>query len=365
MPARHKAERLGTVVAFTALLGASASLSFRPLMSAARGGARLAVTEAGAAGAPNSADAPSAANSTDGPFAANSTDGPFAANSTDAPFAPAHNGTDYASESRPTIQVYLIESDSWPSAAGGSIDTWKFLEYLVWPLQTNQTNYSFSTRTYSDLGTLLDAAEADSAVLSAGSVVIYPVHAHISTRNYTGGAKGSVLNHSVDASRSIDPYCAYQFSDVDPLLLAPPVQRLLAWPKPLVLVDASDWACRTTYPPTIHQVWRNAYGGGALMEHARFVPFGVSLLRDASNWKHNATRARATPISARPWALAAINSLSQRKTERVHVHRLMSGGMEAELLNISLRRGTAGIVVDYERQGENETSYDFESTDGG
>ena len=52
---RRKAERLGTVVAFTALLGASASLSFRPLMSAAGGGARLAVTEAGAAGAPKPA----------------------------------------------------------------------------------------------------------------------------------------------------------------------------------------------------------------------------------------------------------------------------------------------------------------------
>ena len=336
-PARRKAERLGTVVAFTALLGASASLSFRPLMSAA--GARLAVTEAGATGAASSTNPAFAANSTDGPSAADSTDAPSASNSTDAALA-----TD-------TIDVYYVESKeemSWYA--------YHFLDTFVFPLVGRQMR----VRTFGSVKQLLASAVSDSSVLRAGSIVIFGSRAEIVTRNRTiGNDTRSISNYTIDDSRSVDPYCAYQFSNADPLLAAPSVQALLAWRRPLVLVDSNDWSCRVDYPPTIHQVWRNAYGSD-VMANAAFLPMGPSYT-DA-NFLANASVSSATPISARGFGLAWMGSLTERKTVRVHFHHLMSGGMKNRLTEIARDAGLDGIVYDMTRAGpHNVTPYTYEA----
>ena len=208
---RRKAERLGTVVAFTALLGASASLSFRPLMRAA--GARLAVTEAGAA----------------------------AASSTDAASA-----TDTAN----TIDVYYVDSKE-----AMSFFAYDFLGTFVFPLAGRPMRAHY----FGSVKQLLESALSDASMLRAGSVVLFGFRGEIETRNRTiSNDTRAISNYTIDDSRSVDPYCAYQFSNADPLLATPSVQALLAWRQPLVLVDSNDYSCRVNYPPTIHQVWRNA-----------------------------------------------------------------------------------------------------------
>ena len=318
---RRKAERLGTVVAFTALLGASASLSFRPLMRAA--GARLAVTEAGAA-------------------AASSTDAAFAANSTDAASA-----TDTAD----TIDVYYVDSKE-----AMSFFAYDFLGTFVFPLAGRPMRAHY----FGSVKQLLESALSDASMLRAGSVVLFGFRGEIETRNRTiSNDTRAISNYTIDDSRSVDPYCAYQFSNADPLLAAPSVQALLAWRQPLVLVDSNDYSCRVNYPPTIHQVWRNAYGSD-VMANAAFLPMGPSYT-DA-NFIANASVSSATPISARGFGLAWMGSLTERKTVRVHFHHLMSGGMKNELTEIARDAGLDGIVYDMTRDGfNNHTDYTYEA----
>ena len=252
------------------------------------------------------------------------------------------------------IPVYVVKASE--TAANNAENAEDVLYYLVGPLLP--AGYDFSFATYESLNALLDAAEADDTLLSAGSVVLYPsIRSEVATRNYTGKA------NTTSGSRSVDPYCAYQWSNSDALLLASSVRRLLKWPKPLVLVDASDWACRASYPPTIHQVWRDSYGGEN-MENSRFLPIGVYSTHIES-FVRNATAAQDTPVADRRFALAWMGSLSERKPERVHFHRLMSGGMLDELTAVAVGAGLDGVVYDMVRQGKNETSYDYGSLWGG
>ena len=130
-------------------------------------------------------------------------------------------------------------------------------------------------------------------------------------------------------------------------------------PTPLILVDGDDWSCRVDYPATIHQIWRNAYGSD-VMENARFLPFGPSST-DASFFR-NATLSRATPTEDRPYAIAFMGSISERKPIRVHFHELMSGGMKNELAAIARDAGLGGVVYDMTREGFNATSYTYSSS---
>ncbi len=253
------------------------------------------------------------------------------------------------------IQVFVVEASETP--ADNAENAYDVLHYLVGPLLP--AGYHFSYTTYSSLNALLDAAEADDTLLSAGSVVLYPsIRSEIDTRNFTGTA------NTTTGSRSVDRFCAYQWSNADALLLSGAVRRLLKWPKPLVLVDASDWACRASYPPTIHQVWRNSYGGAGVDANTRFIPLG-SEYGNMAGFERNASLARDSPVAERRWAVAWIGTLMYRKPERVHFHRLMSSGMKGELEQLANASGLDGIVYDMTRDGTNATNYTFSADWGG
>ena len=253
------------------------------------------------------------------------------------------------------IQVFVVKASETP--ADNAENAYDVLHYLVGPLLP--AGYHFSYTTYSSLNALLDAAEADDTLLSAGSVVLYPsIRSEIDTRNFTGTA------NTTTGSRSVDRFCAYQWSNADALLLSGAVRRLLKWPKPLVLVDASDWACRASYPPTIHQVWRNSYGGAGVDANTRFIPLG-SEYGNMAGFERNASLARDSPVAERRWAVAWIGTLMYRKPERVHFHRLMSSGMKGELEQLANASGLDGIVYDMTRDGTNSTNYTFSADWGG
>ena len=303
-PRRRQTGRVGPVVACTALLGACASLS-HPLLSATS--TRL------------TADVSAAAS----------------------------NAT-LAS----VVDVFYVEG----TEAMHQSYAYDYLTSFVFPLFEQ---YEFRITTVGSVDVLLARAESDASQLTAGSIVLFGLRGAVVTRATTLSASAFV-NYTLDGSTTVDPFCSYQFTDADPLLGAPSVQRLLSWPKPLILVDSNDFSCRADYPPTIHQVWRNSYGSD-VMTNAHFLPIGGSYTNADVGFAANASASSATPISARRFALAFMGSLTERKPVRVHFHALMSGGMENKLTEIARDAGLDGIVYDMTREGRhNYTDYTFD-----
>ena len=205
------------------------------------------------------------------------------------------------------ITVYIISYDSDHSPQFAAT----FLQAYITPLVGASARFTLCD-TYTTVGDLLDASEADPFLLTAGSVVLFAIRPELATREWMAATASEIEDYGT--SSTVDSFCAYQFTDADPLLLATSVQRLLAYTTPLILVDASDWACRVHYPPTIHQVWRNAYGSD-VMTNARFLPLGTTEASDMAAFLVNATTAQNTPISARRLALMWVGSVTERKPE--------------------------------------------------
>ena len=234
------------------------------------------------------------------------------------------------------------------------------LEYLIAPYSDFEFEW---VEDYTSVAELLDAASANATLLRAGSAVMYDLRSEIVTRslNESAAAWNYSRAHTAFGSNAVDNYCAYQFAPADPLLLAPSVQRLLAFERPLILIETSDWACRTHTPPTIHQQWRTSYGADGVGSHANFLPYGTSEF--AASFYANASIARDVPIAARGFLVSFVGSTYSRKPERDHFRTLMRDGMKGELTDLARRHGLDGVVYDMTNvlNGSAASAYTYEA----
>ena len=165
----------------------------------------------------------------------------------------------------------------------------------------------------------------------------------------------------MQTSRS--PGCAFLFSE-DPLLLNENVQSLLAYEKPLNIIETSDWGCRTNFPDTIHAIWKTSYSASldrGSMANVRPLPFGIEYA-NASLFYGSAERL-ALPPSDRPVAVYWQGKYNYRKPSRKVMDTALGAVMDdLEAVAAAHRKRVIYEFVDI--SGKNEAYSDFYDKDG-
>ena len=259
--------------------------------------------------------------------------------------------SDAAASSAVRVQVFYAGADAYSHAA-------KNVALLRGALAAG---VSFDERAmYASLADVLAARPP------AGSVVAFNLVSELATGGGTTGELGSV-----------DQRCAYQHSASSPLLLSPDVMKLLAYERPLTLVETSDWGCRARFPPTIHNVYRNSYGAGGNasdggggggggggragpMAHAAFFPYGVEYgeVDEIGDFLLRANASRGRGVAARDVALAFAGTINARKPVRVYVNETMHrGGALAAMRALARARGL-DVIFQETQSGEHHGRYD-------
>ena len=131
----------------------------------------------------------------------------------------------------------------------------------------------------------------------------------------------SPLLTGLETERSLG--CAFLFSE-DPLLLNEDFMALLAYDRPLNVVETSDWGCLTAFPTTIHTLWKTSYS--AKFHNVRHMPYGIEYA-DAVGF-FGSVDALALPASERPLLVYFQGKVNYRKPSRAVMDAELGSAMD-------------------------------------